>query len=245
MNIIPLNFFNEFYDGLYKTFIEKARYELFLEGLFNTVIIAIGATVIGVLIGVIVAILKVYTSQKKANSLIGTIVQTIVDKFLSLYLTVIRGTPIVVQLLIGYTLIFTSVQNGVPIAILIFGLNSGAYVAEIVRGGILSVDKGQMEAGRSLGLTNGATMKSIILPQAIKNILPAIGNEFIALLKETSVVGYVAVVDLTKAAKGIQGVTFDAFFPYLSIASMYLIMVIGLSALFKKLERRMARSDRR
>ena len=152
-----------------------------------------------------------------------------------------------IQLLIMYNIILVGVPDDFVLitAILSFGINSGAYVSEIIRGGIQSVDRGQMEAGRSLGLTQGQTMKSIILPQAVKNILPALGNEFIALLKETSIVGYIAVVDLTRAADLVRSRTFDAFFPLISVAIIYFFLVMGISKLIKIAERRMAKSDRR
>lgn len=219
-----------------KTFIKDNRYELFLKGLKNTLIIAFFAALIGIVIGLIVASLKVYTYQTGKLKLL--------DKFLSLYITVIRGTPVVVQLLIAYFLIFASVDNALPVAILAFGINSGAYVAEIIRAGIIAVDPGQMEAGRSLGLSRMSTMWHIILPQAFKNILPALGNEFIAVLKETSVAGYIAVVDITKAGALIRGATYSAFFPLITVAIFYLLLVIGMSAILKKVERRLAKSDR-
>ena len=161
-----------------------------------------------------------------------------------IYTTIIRGTPIVVQLLITYNIIFALSTRAVAIGIMGFGINSGAYVAEIMRGGINAVDIGQTEAGRSLGLSSATTMKSIVLPQAIKNVLPAIGNEFIALLKETSVIGFLGVIDLTKAAERVISRTANVYFPYLSIAAIYLILVYGLNYLFKRLERRLAKSDR-
>ena len=228
---------NTLVDKFVKTFITDDRWQLFLEGFINTIIIAFFAAIIGILIGIIVAVAKVYCYQSGKMK--------VLDKILDIYLTVIRGTPVLVQLLIMYFIIFTNIDNGIVIAIIAFGINSGAYVAEIVRSGILAVDKGQTEAGRSLGLSTWTTMQSIILPQAIKNILPALGNEFITLLKETSIVGYIAIVDLTKAAVAVQTRTYDAMFPLFSIAVVYLILVMGMTALLKKLERRLAKSDRR
>lgn len=222
--------------GLEKTFLRDDRYMMFLSGLKNTLIIAVFATVIGVIIGALVAIVKVYHKQTGKLRLLNAVCE--------LYTTIIRGTPVVVQLLIIYNIIFVSSTNGVAVGILSFGINSGAYVAEIMRGGINAVDIGQTEAGRSLGLSSATTMKSIVLPQAIKNVLPAIGNEFIALLKETSVIGFLGVVDLTRAAERVISLTGNVYFPYLSIALVYLILVYGLNYLFKKLERRLARSDR-
>lgn len=239
MPIIPLNIFDDLANNFYRTFIEKDRYLTFLQGLGNTLLIALFATLIGIIIGMLIAIIKVYHHQtgkwKIANGICTG------------YTAIIRGTPMVVQLMIMYYLVFMSAPSemAVPVAILSFGINSGAYVSEIVRGGILAVDRGQMEAGRSLGLTQGQTMKSIVLPQAVKSILPALGNEFITLLKETSIVGYIAVVDLTRAGDIVRSRTFDAFFSLISVAVVYFILVMGISWLLKKAERRLAKSDRR
>ena len=224
-------------DKLYTTFIAADRWQLFLSGLGNTLKIAAVAVLIGITIGVTIAIIRVY--HKNTGKLF------IADKICGLYLTVIRGTPVLVQLLILYFVVFSSVRNGVPVAMLAFGINSGAYVAEIVRAGINAVDPGQSEAGRSLGLSGPTTMRHIVLPQAVKNILPALGNEFIVLLKETSIVGYIAIVDLTKAGDIVRSRTFDAFTSLISVAVMYLILVICLTALLRYFERRLARSDRR
>lgn len=223
-----------------KTFIEKDRYKLFIQGFRNTIIIAVFSTVMGVAIGMFAAIFKVYGSQKQKPNLFTKILL----KILNLYTTVIRGTPVVVQLLIAYYIIFKSSQNDIMVSIFAFGINSGAYVSEIIRAGILAVDKGQTEAGRSLGLSYFSTMKSIIMPQAFKNILPALGNEFIAILKETSVAGYIAVIDLTKAGALIRSNTFEPYFSLLTVAVIYLVLVVGMSAVFKSIERRMAKSDR-
>lgn len=224
-------------DSFNKTFIQSDRWRLFVQGLGNTLVITLFAALIGVLIGVVVAVLKVYCAQS------GKLKP--VNWLLDIYLTVIRGTPVLVQLMIMYYAVFASADNGVPVAILTFGINSGAYVAEIVRGGIQAVDGGQTEAGRSLGLSAWTTMRSIVLPQAVKNILPALGNEFITLVKETSVVGYIAIQDLTKAGDIVRTRTYETFFPLLMVALVYLIIVIGLTKLQRMLERRMAKSDRR
>ena len=159
------------------------------------------------------------------------------------YLTVIRGTPVVIQLMIMYYIIFASSRNGVLIAMLAFGINSGAYVAEIIRGGIMSMDRGQLEAGRSLGFNYVKTMRFIIVPQAMKSVLPALANEFIVLLKETSVAGYVAVKDLTKGGDIIRGVTYSAFMPLIAVAVIYLVLVMFFTWLVGKLERRLRSSD--
>ena len=228
--------FDAIVKGFVKTFIAEDRYKLFFEGIGNTLLIAFFATLMGVVLGTIVAIIKVYHKQSGKLKLLNAICE--------LYTTVIRGTPIVVQLLITYNIIFVWSTQAVAVGILGFGINSGAYVAEIIRGGINAVDIGQTEAGRSLGLSQAQTMKSIVLPQAIKNVLPAIGNEFISLLKETSIIGYLGVIDLTKAAERVISRTMDVYFPYISIALVYLAIVCILNYLVKKLERRLAKSDR-
>lgn len=232
-----MGFIQSIVDAINRTFIVDNRYQLFLQGLENTLIITVFAAIIGILLGTFVAICKVYHHQT------GRL--TILDKIMSLYLTLFRGTPIVVQLLIWAFVVFVSVDNEAPVAVFAFGINSGAYVAEIVRAGIMAVDEGQTEAGRSLGLGAGATMRYIVLPQAFKNILPALSNEVIALLKETSVVGYIAVTDLTKAADLVRARTFDAFLPLLFVALIYLLLVILLTLLQRWLERRLQFSDRR
>lgn len=232
-----MGFIDTLVDKFQTTFLVNDRWTMFLDGFKVTIIMAVFATLLGIVIGTVVAIAKVYSFQTGKLK--------VIDKILSVYLTVFRGTPIVVQLMIWYFVILTSVENGVVVAIIAFGINSGAYVAEIVRAGILAIDKGQTEAGRSLGLSSGQTMKSIVLPQAFKNILPALGNELIALLKETSVVGYIAVVDLTKVGDLVRSKTMDAVFPLLAVALIYLLLVIGLTAIQKRIERRLRQGDRR
>jgi His/Glu/Gln/Arg/opine family amino acid ABC transporter permease subunit len=230
------NLYEQFLSNFNKTLIVEGRYKLFLTGIKNTIIIAFFATLIGIIIGLFVAVIR-YSAKNNKKFFI-------VDKICSLYVAVIRGTPVVVQLLIMYYTIFSNLDNSVLIAIMTFGINSGAYVAEIARAGIESIDKGQMEAGLSLGLNSNKTMFLIIMPQAIKNILPALGNEFIALLKETSVVGFVPVIDLTNAGNIIRSRTFDPFFSLYTVALGYLIMVLGMGAVQKRLERRFSQSDR-
>ena len=248
MNLIPLNIFTDIGqaitnwfldigDSFYTTLIAENRWMMFVKGLGNTLVIALFATLIGIVIGTLVAIIRVYCAQTGRLKPLNLL--------LSLYITIFRGTPVVVQLMIMYYAIFASVTNGVPVAILAFGINSGAYVAETVRSGIMAVDKGQTEAGQSLGLSSTAVMRLIVLPQAIKNILPALGNEFIALLKETSVVGYITIVDVTRVADLIRSRTYDQFFPLLIVALIYLVLVIGITQLLKIAERRLAKSDRR
>ena len=219
-----------------KTFIREDRYKLFLQGFKNTITIAFFATLIGVAIGLLVAIVKAYH------------VQTGKIKFLNwicnLYTTIIRGTPIVVQLMITYFIIFASSDNDIGISIITFGINSGAYVSEIIRGGIAAIDKGQTEAGQSLGLSRVTTLFCIVLPQALRNVLPALGNEFIALLKETSVAGYLAICDLTKAGEIVRSRTLEPYFSLLSVALVYLILVIGMEKIFLAVERRFSKSDK-
>ncbi len=231
-----LEFFASIGDYLYEGLIEENRWQLLLQGLGNTLVIAVFATLIGVAIGLLVAIAKVAAAQNKKLGWLNFICD--------LYLTVIRGTPIVVQLLIMYFSIFAFITEAIPVAILTFGINSGAYVAEIIRSGILAVDRGQTEAGRSLGLTQSMTMRYIVLPQAIKNILPALGNEFIALLKETSIAGYIALMDITSAANLIRGRTYNNV-PLYATAIVYLILVIGMTRVLRHFERRMAKNDQR
>lgn len=229
-------FFARWLAQLETTFVEKQRYLLLVDGLKNTLIITAGALVIGVVIGSLVAMIK-YCGQD--SRLLRPLCW-----LCNVYTTVIRGVPVVVQLLIFYFLILKS-SDGPVVGIVTFGINSGAYVAELVRSGIAAVDPGQMEAGRSLGLSRLQSAWHIVLPQAMKNILPAIGNEMIALLKETAVAGYVAVQDLTRAGNLIRNNTYDAFNPLLLVAVVYLLLVIGMTQLLGLLERRLRRSDQR
>ena len=222
-------------DKLQKTFIEGDRYLWLLDGLKNTLIITLGALLIGVIIGSVIAIVKYFCEDNKKLRFFNWLCDA--------YTTVIRGIPVTVLLLVFFFIIFASADNGVPVAVAAFGINSGAYMAELIRSGINAVDKGQMEAARSLGMSKLQAMAKIIFPQAIKNILPAIGNECIALLKETSVAGYVAVVDVTKAATNIRNKTFDAVNPIILLALIYLVMVIILTKLLAILERRLRKSD--
>jgi His/Glu/Gln/Arg/opine family amino acid ABC transporter permease subunit len=209
-----------------------------IKGLFITIEVTFFAIILGIIIGFIIALAKL------SNFKIGNI--KLLNILASAYVDVIRGTPAVVQLLIIYYIIFGSVSiSKVAVAVIAFGINSGAYVAEIIRAGILAVDRGQMEAGRSLGLSYGATMRYIIIPQAIKNILPALVNEFIVLLKETAIVGYIALEDLTKAGDIIRSRTFDAYMPLLTVAFIYLLLTTALSKLLGQLERRLRQGDSR
>lgn len=227
-----------FAESFKQNFIEQDRWKYLVDGLGTTLLITFFSVLLGMALGFLVAIVRT-THRKTGKFLIG-------DIFCHIYLTVIRGTPVVVQLLIVYFVIFGSVNiSKTLVAILAFGINSGAYVAEIVRGGILSVDAGQFEAGRSLGLNYNQTMKFIILPQAFKTVLPSLANEAIVLLKETSVAGYIAIADLTKGGDIIRSQTFSPFLPLISVAVIYLIMVVFLTYLVSRLERRLGKNDRR
>nr|WP_094549179.1 amino acid ABC transporter permease [Petroclostridium xylanilyticum] len=225
-----------FKEAFILNFVKENRYMFIVKGLFVTIEVTFFAIILGIIIGFILALAKL------SNFKIGKI--KILSVLASTYIDVIRGTPAVVQLLIIYYIIFGSIDiPKVTVAVIAFGINSGAYVAEIVRAGILAVDKGQMEAGRSLGFSYGATMRYIIMPQAIKNILPALVNEFIVLLKETAIVGYIALEDLTKGGDIIRSRTFDPYMPLLTVAVIYLILTTVLSKLLGKLERRMRQGD--
>lgn len=218
-------------------FLTDNRYQFILTGLKNTLIIAACAALIGIVIGFLVAVVR--SSHDKTGNL------KILNAICTVYLTIIRGTPSMVQLLIIYYIIFGSMNiSKLLVAILAFGINSGAYVAEIFRSGIMSIDNGQFEAARSLGLTYRQTMLSVILPQAFKNVLPALANEFIVLLKETSISGYIGLTDLTRGGDIIRSITYDAFLPLLGVAFIYLVLVVILSALVKKLERRLRSNER-
>ena len=231
-----MDWLSKWLDTLYHTFIVAERYKTLIEGFGKTILITVGALLIGIVIGTIVAIIKVFADRNKKLK--------IFDMLCNLYLTVIRGTPVVVQLLISFFIIFVNSKDGTWVAIITFGVNSGAYVAEVIRSGIMAIDSGQTEAGRSLGFSKVQTMWLIILPQAFKNILPAIGNEMIALLKETSVAGYVAVVELTKAGNQIKNTTYDQINPILLVAVVYLVMVVGLTKLLGVFERRLRKNER-
>ena len=217
-------------------FIKDSRYVYLLQGLLNTLQITFFSLLIGIVIGFAVAVVRSTADQTGRLKFLNW-----VCKF---YLTIIRGTPVVVQLLIIYFVVFGAVDiDKVLVAIIAFGINSGAYVAEIIRGGIMSIDKGQMEAGRSLGLSYIQSMRLIIIPQAFKTILPTLCNEFIVLLKETSVAGYVGVMDLTKAGDIIRGRTFSAFMPLIAVALIYLALVMFLTSIVGRVERRLRSSD--
>lgn len=241
----------EWWEDLKKTFIlnfiTDDRYMYLVRGLGVTFAVTLGATLLGIILGVVIALVR-STYDKNINDMrsgFGKVILTILDKIARIYLTIIRGTPMVVQLMIAYFVIFVSVsQHKVFVAILAFGINSGAYVAEIFRSGIMSIDGGQFEAGRSLGFNYAQTMLYIIIPQAFKNVLPALANEFIVLIKETSVAGYIGLQDLTKGGDVIRSRTFTAFMPLLAVAIIYLVIVMFFTRLVGILERRLRNSER-
>ena len=223
-----------------KQFITNKGYESVLDGLVKTAEIAIFGLLIGIVIGTLIAIVRVMPKYKR--------LPRILDKICVCYLELFRGTPIVVQLLIGYWVLLPalgiSVSSGVPVAIVVFGLNSGAYVSEIMRGGINSVDAGQLEAARAVGLPYPVAMTKIVVPQAVKNILPTLGNEFIVLIKETSVVSFVAVTDLYKSFKQLGDPTYNYVVPYLMLALTYLVLVLLISWGVRTLEKKLKKSER-
>ena len=224
-------------ESFYQNFIEKDRWQYLLTGLENTLLITIFAVLIGVAIGFLVAIIR--ASHDKNGSL------KILNFICRVYLTVIRGTPTMIQLMITYYIIFASVNvSKIFVAVCAFGINSGAYVAEIVRSGIMSIDQGQFEAGRSLGFNYVQTMRLIILPQAFKNVLPALGNEMIVLLKETSISGYVGTMDLTKGGDIIRSTTYEAYLPLFGVAAIYLVIVMLMTAGVNRLERKLRTNER-
>lgn len=227
------------WNQFYECFIEKQRYLMYLEGLFHTLIIALGAALIGLAVGILITAIRVVPKKHFFFRLL--------EKIADLYVTVIRGTPVVLQLMICYFVLFASIKSvwqGIPVAAITFGLNSGAYMAEILRSGIRSVSAGQMEAARSLGLPWTPGFLKVVLPQAIKTSIPTIFNEFITLIKETSVAGYVGIPDLSKVQSYVTTQTMEMFMPLLIIAAIYLAVVLGLQAIQKKIEKAMSKSDR-
>ncbi|MBQ2903345.1 MAG: amino acid ABC transporter permease [Clostridia bacterium] len=237
--------FNDLKEEFIFCFIEGDRWKWLVDGFFITLQITLYSVLLGIAIGVVVAIVR-STYDNNAGTIrnpVGKAVLKVLNAISKLYLTVIRGTPVVVQLMLMYYVILVSVDSKVLVASLAFGINSGAYVAEIVRSGIMSIDKGQFEAGRSLGLSYTQTMIKIIIPQAFKNVLPTLANEFIVLLKETSVSGYVALEDITKAGDLIRSRTYSAFMPLIAVAIIYLVLVVFFTKLVSILERRLRNSD--
>lgn len=219
-------------DSLYNSLIYQDRYKYILEGLKSTIIMAFFATIIGTILGILIAIVQDNYEKNKKLPILNFLCKT--------YVSIIRGTPVLLQLMIIYYVIFKSIEvNGIIVGIIAFGLNSAAYVSEIIKSGINSIGKGQMEAARSLGFSYSKSMIYVIMPQAIKNILPALGNEFITLLKETSVAGYIGIMELTKASDIIASRTYEYFIPLIIVAIIYLIMTLGLSKLVKLMERKL------
>jgi His/Glu/Gln/Arg/opine family amino acid ABC transporter permease subunit len=218
-------------ENFYKTLIYDQRYLLILEGLKNTLIITVGATILGIILGLVIALIKNNYKENRTHKFLNAIA--------NIYVAIVRGTPVLLQLMIIYYIIFkTSNISILFIGMLAFGLNSGAYVSEIFRTGIESIDKGQMEAGKSLGLSYTQIMRYIILPQAIKNAMPALGNEFVTLIKETSVAGYIGIIDLTKSGDIIASRTYDYLFPLTITAFIYLVLTLGITKILKRFERR-------
>ena len=221
----------------YVAFIEQDRWKLYLKGLGITMEVAFFAAIIGIIIGTVLAFMKLSVKRNGKPSFLARIANAYID--------IIRGTPSVLQLLIMWFIILSFCRNKILVACLSFGINSGAYVAEIVRAGILAVDKGQTEAGRSLGLSQFQTMRYIVIPQAFKNVFPPLGNEFIVLLKETAILGYVALDDLTRVANQITSRTYEAFMPLIGAALIYFVIIKILTILLNKMERRLRKSDNR
>ncbi|MBQ3259440.1 MAG: amino acid ABC transporter permease [Clostridia bacterium] len=229
-------------------FIKGNRWQMLVKGLGNTLIITFFALALGIMLGVVIAVIR-STYDKNGETMkrrggIGYAVLKVLNGISNVYLTVIRGTPMVVQLMIMYFVVLVSIDNSITVAAIAFGINSGAYVAEIFRSGIMAIDKGQFEAGRSLGFNYIQTMWYIVVPQMFKVVLPTLCNEFIVLIKETSVAGYVGIMDLTKAGEIIRGRTFSAFMPLLAVALIYLALVMLLTWLVGLLERRLRKSER-
>jgi len=238
-----LSFRQQFFLDFYKAFVDGDRWLLYVKGLLITVEVTVMALLMGVVLGVLVAVVRTSHDQQRPgrrNFLLG-----LVDAVCRVYTTVIRGTPMIVQMLIMGSVIFASSRNFTVIGTIALGINSGAYVAEIVRGGLMSVDAGQSEAGRSLGLGYADTMRFIVIPQAFKNILPALGNEFITLFKDTALIATIGGKELLYAAQAVGAKTYSVMFPLLGAALIYLILVMILTWLQGKLERRLRQSDRR
>lgn len=238
----PLSFWDNAFVGFYQSFFAAGRWKLYLDGLLTTLEATVLALLLGVALGLIVAVVRTAHDQQRAghkNVLLG-----VFNAICKIYTTVIRGTPMMVQLLIMSLVVFASSRNYTMIGILTLGINSGAYVSEIVRSGLMSVDPGQMEAGRSLGLNYFTTMRFVVIPQAVKNILPTLGNEFIALIKETSVVSFVGATDLYVAFNNIGSNSYEFMVPYLVMAIIYIVLVMVISALVKLMERSLRKSDR-
>lgn len=237
-----LSFWQKIGYDFYQSFIEGGRWKLYVQGLGTTLTITVFALILGIILGILVAVVRTTHDQQRLGRRNSTL--AVANAICKVYTTIIRGTPMMVQLLIMGFIIFKSSRNTTMVAALSFGINSGAYVSEIIRGGIMSVDPGQMEAGRCLGMGYARVMRFVVIPQAVKNILPALGNEFITLLKDTSIVTVIGGRDITKAALLIQGKTYGGFMSLFGVALVYLAMVMFFSWVMDKLERRMRKSDR-
>jgi len=238
-----LSFWQEFYVKFYQAFIEGNRWQQYLKGVGTTLLVTVMALAVGIALGVIVAMVRTAHDQQRAGK--HNIILGFFNAICKVYVTVIRGTPMMVQLLIMFFVIFTTSRNDTIVGALTLGINSGAYVAEIIRGGLMSLDPGQMEAGRSLGLNYMDTMRFIVIPQAFKAILPSLGNEFIILLKDTSLITVIGGKELLYAAQAIYGRTYEQMFPLVGVALVYLLLVVIFSYLVGILERRLRQSDRR
>ena len=232
-------------EGIEKTFISNDRYLIFLEGLKNTLVVTVFGIIIGVLIGTVFGILKGTRDRMKPDNRGIAALLYIADKFITVYLSIFRGIPVIVQALIWNYVVFGSSDNVLLVGIITIGINSGAYVTEIIRAGVQGIDIGQNEAGRSLGLSNIQTLRYIILPQAFKNVLPTLVNEFIGLLKETSVLGVISLTEFTRAGDSVRASTYEAFFSLLTTALFYWITVTLITSVANRIERRMRKSDNR
>ena len=238
-----LNFGQEFFFKFYQAFLLKDRWMQYIQGVGTTLLVTAMALALGIVLGSVVALVRVAHDQQRPNH--RNPVLGFFNAICEVYTTIIRGTPMMVQLLIMSMVIFSNSRNFTMVGALTLGINSGAYVSEIIRGGLMAVDPGQMEAGRSLGLNYMTTMFEIIIPQAIRSILPALGNEFIMLLKDSSLITVIGGKELLYAAQGIMNRTYEAMYPLLGVAAIYLVLVMLFSALLAKFERRLAQSDRR
>lgn len=237
------SFWQEFYVKFYQAFIEGSRWKQYLNGVGTTLLVTAMALSLGILLGIVVAVIRTAHDQQRTGH--KSPILGLFNGICKVYVTVIRGTPMMVQLLIMSMVIFNNSRNFTMVGALALGINSGAYVSEIIRGGLMAVDPGQMEAGRSLGLNYFMTMRFIVIPQAVKNILPALGNEFITLLKDTSLITVIGGKEMTYAAKAVIAKTYQGLFPLFGIALMYLLLVMLFSKLLGVLERRLRQSDRR
>ncbi len=238
-----LTFFQSFFFKFYQAFLESSRWTQYLKGVGTTLLVTAMALVIGIILGVVVSLIRTAHDQQRPGR--HNPVLAVLNIICKIYITVIRGTPMMVQLLIMGLVIFANSRNFTMVGALTLGINSGAYVSEIIRGGLMSLDPGQAEAGRSLGLNYFQTMRFIVVPQAFKAILPALGNEFIILLKDTSLITVIGGKELLYAARGVMNRTYEQMFPLLGTACIYLVLVIIFSWLLGKLERRLRQSDRR